>query len=109
MDHPWRYSGAGLQIFNRSSHLHEGKALPTVALLEADQGRIERGFELYALACETPPIGNPVGSEDIPGTQIARLCLEFRSGNGSSGPGAGKFARFLGTVKGWRAELSRKS
>jgi DNA-binding SARP family transcriptional activator len=45
-------------------------ALPALALLEADQGNIERAIQLYALACKYPYVANSRWFEDIAGRQI---------------------------------------
>ena len=46
-------------------------ALPGIALLLADQGKVERAVELYALASRYPYVGNSRWFEDVFGRHIA--------------------------------------
>jgi tetratricopeptide (TPR) repeat protein len=52
-------------------------ALPAMALLLADEGEIERGVELYALASRHPFVANSRWFHDVAGNQLAALATNL--------------------------------
>ncbi|MBN2390702.1 MAG: hypothetical protein JXR84_08265 [Anaerolineae bacterium] len=52
-------------------------ALPASALLLADQGKVERAVEIYALASRHPFVANSCWFEDVAGRHIAAVAAKL--------------------------------
>jgi DNA-binding SARP family transcriptional activator/tetratricopeptide (TPR) repeat protein len=81
-------------------------ALPAVALLETDQGRIERAVELYALACKYPYISNSKWFEDIAGKHIESASASLPAETFAAAKTSGRLLDFWETIKQWLGENS---
>jgi DNA-binding SARP family transcriptional activator len=76
-------------------------ALPAVALLEADEGDIERAVELYALACNYPYVGNSKWFKDIAGKHIASTSAGLPPETVAAAQERGGSLDFWETIKQW--------
>lgn len=82
-------------------------ALPAIALLEADQGKIERAIELYAFASKYPYVANSKWFEDVAGRHIASLAVALPSETVTTAQAHGISLEFWEAVKQWLVERNR--
>jgi DNA-binding SARP family transcriptional activator/tetratricopeptide (TPR) repeat protein len=82
-------------------------ALPALALLEADQGNIERAIELYALACKYPYVADSKWFQDIAGRQITTQSSSLPSESVSDAKKRGKLLDTWETISQWLGENNR--
>jgi DNA-binding SARP family transcriptional activator/Cdc6-like AAA superfamily ATPase len=82
-------------------------ALPALALLEADQGNIERANELYTLACKYPYVTNSRWFEDIAGRHITTQSSSLPAERVSIAQEHGKLLDTWETISQWLAENNR--
>jgi hypothetical protein len=82
-------------------------ALPALALLEADQGNIERAIELYALAHNYPYVANSRWFEDIAGRHINTQSSSIPAERVPIAQNRGRLLDTWETIGQWLAENNR--
>jgi predicted ATPase/DNA-binding SARP family transcriptional activator len=79
-------------------------AMPAIALLEADQGNVERAIELYALASKYPYVANSKWFENIAGDHITRLAAALPMDTVTSARNRGASLDFWEVIGQWLDE-----
>ena len=83
-------------------------ALPVAALLQADEGQVERAVELYALVSQSPLVANSRWFDDVAGKHIAAAAEGLPPGGVAAAQERGRARDLWETARELRAEFEGK-